>query len=461
MHKIRDAPSQVSHSVRTLDAEHTLLMRNFSIQRERRKHLDQRTATLREKLAEQERCTGGERNVDEILRLQDELRDIDKAKVSADWDLDEVAYLVKTGDILFRYYDILENGGTHVPSSSAPSSDPVDAPAAAVTSHHDTIVPTKKNSILKYFVNSSGSSPATQTTTAPEPTNQTTKQDGTSYEDRASLLERYLTCVYSSATTTYADGTGGKGGSCATSATNATPTPRGSHNIGGGSLSSIDQYAQCGPCAHCGSTHRTVIVHDGYMFCNHCNTLEYVLIDHEKPSYKDPPKEVTYFAYKRINHFNEWLNQIQGKETTEIPEDVYDRILLEIKKQKMSNMADLTHAKVKDILKKLRINKYYEHIPHIVNRLNGLPVPHLSPDLEERLRSMFCQIQVPFLKHSPSHRKNFLSYSYVLHKFMQLLEKDQYLPSFPLLKSREKLHQQDVIWRKICDELGWAFYKSI
>jgi len=85
----------------------------------------------------------------------------------------------------------------------------------------------------------------------------------------------------------------------------------------------------------------------------------------------------------------------------------------------------------------------------------------MSPELEERLRHMFCQIQVPFLRHAPQERKNFLSYSYVLHKFMQLLEKDQYLESFPLLKSREKLHQQDVIWQKICEDLWWAFYKSI
>lgn len=216
-----------------------------------------------------------------------------------------------------------------------------------------------------------------------------------------------------------------------------------------------------GHCQHCGTTDRTVMLHDGYIFCNRCFTLEYVLVDHEKPSYKDPPKEITYFAYKRINHFNEWLNQVQGKETTDIPDEVYDKILLEIKKQKITNMADLTNAKVREILKKLRINKYYEHIPHIINRLSGVSMPHIPPDLEDRLRHMFCQIQVPFLKHSPPTRKNFLSYSYVLHKFMQLLDKDQYVHSFPLLKSRDKLICQDQIWAKICEELGWEFVRSL
>jgi hypothetical protein len=28
-------------------------------------------------------------------------------------------------------------------------------------------------------------------------------------------------------------------------------------------------------------------------------------------------KEISYFAYKRINHFQEWISQIQGKETTD------------------------------------------------------------------------------------------------------------------------------------------------
>ena len=56
---------------------------------------------------------------------------------------------------------------------------------------------------------------------------------------------------------------------------------------------------------------------------------------------------------------------------------------------------------------------------------------------EEKLRMMFKEIQGPFMKHCPKTRKNFLSYSYVLHKFVQLLELDSFLPCFTLLKSRK------------------------
>jgi len=42
-----------------------------------------------------------------------------------------------------------------------------------------------------------------------------------------------------------------------------------------------------------------------------------------------------------------------------------------------------------------------------------------------------------------------------------LLEMDEFLVCFPLLNSREKLHQQDQIWKKICEELQWEFIKSL
>ena len=35
--------------------------------------------------------------------------------------------------------------------------------------------------------------------------------------------------------------------------------------------------------------------------------------------------------YQRKNHFKEWLNQLQARETIEIPQDVIDKIILELK----------------------------------------------------------------------------------------------------------------------------------
>ena len=155
------------------------------------------------------------------------------------------------------------------------------------------------------------------------------------------------------------------------------------------------------------------------------------------------------------------MSQFQAKETTDISNEIIERILNELKKERYHNLADISNSKVKEILKKLKLNKYYEHIPYIINKLNGKPPPILTPEIEEALRNMFKEIQAPFIKHCPKDRKNFLSYSYVLHKFCQLLELDELLIHFPLLKSREKLQQQDFIWKKICKDLKWQYIESV
>jgi hypothetical protein len=200
---------------------------------------------------------------------------------------------------------------------------------------------------------------------------------------------------------------------------------------------------------------------NSFIFCESCGYTKDIVINSEKVSYKDPPRESSYFAYKRINHFNEWLAQFQAKEATDIPEEVYNGILKELDKNPFIQINDITHKYVREILKRLKFNKYYEHIPHIINILNGKKAPVLSSKYEEQLRMMFKEIQTPFMKHCPEERKNFLSYSYVLHKFCELIELDEFLSFFPLLKSREKLQQQDVIWEKICKELQWQYIPSI
>jgi len=201
--------------------------------------------------------------------------------------------------------------------------------------------------------------------------------------------------------------------------------------------------------------------HDAIMICNDCGFQEPLLIEQNKPLLKQNTKDTSHFSYKRINHFREWCNQVQGKESTDIPNEVFEKILNEIKKEKIADTRKITYNKMREILKRLRINKYYEHINYIINRINGIPTPQFSADLEDKLCSMFRDIQAPFLKHCPKDRKNFLSYSYVLYKFFQILGLNEYLKFFPLLKSREKLYAQDQIWKKICEELNYTVIPSL
>ena len=218
-----------------------------------------------------------------------------------------------------------------------------------------------------------------------------------------------------------------------------------------------DTYGKCDEC-NCEMIFST---NEAVFSCPECGFQEFILIDSDKPSYKDPPREISYYAYKRINHFNEWLAQFQAKESTEIPKEVYDSIIAELKKERINDLSSLNRSKIREILKKLKMNKYYEHTPHITNRLNGQNAPVMTRETEEKLRHMFIEIQPSFQKHCPKDRSNFLSYSYVLYKFCELLDLDEYLHCFPLLKNKDKLYAQDKIWQNICIDLKWQFIRSI
>lgn len=215
-----------------------------------------------------------------------------------------------------------------------------------------------------------------------------------------------------------------------------------------------------GTCDVCGFV-LSHIPSEGVVECTSCGVVQNILNDTDKSSYKDPPKESCYYSYRRSNHFNEWIAQFQGKETTQIPKQVLLQVINEIKKERIRDLDSLTTVKVRAILKKLKLNKFYEHVPHIINQLNGKPPPYMSRQTEEVLRIMFQKIQGPFLEFCPKNRKNFLSYSYVLHKFVELLGLDHLKPLFPLLKSIEKLKSQDIIWKQICNKLNWEYTPSV
>jgi hypothetical protein len=229
------------------------------------------------------------------------------------------------------------------------------------------------------------------------------------------------------------------------------------NTISSAEINSQDLSEHCVKC----NVSREEIGSEGILVCPVCGSEEYMLVVSDFPSFRDPPKERNNYAYKKINHLNEILNQFQAKESTIIPDEVMHEVVCEIKKRRIQNIADMTEKDMREILKKLNRSKYYEHATHILSRLNGNPPPTITPEIEEKIRAMFQEIQAPFLVYCPDERTNFLSYSYILYKFFELLELDDYKVYFPLLKSRDRLIAHDEIWKKICDYLKWEFISSV
>jgi hypothetical protein len=216
-------------------------------------------------------------------------------------------------------------------------------------------------------------------------------------------------------------------------------------------------------CKDCGVSMR-LSMNESYVVCERCGNYDVYFepsvsgLTYEQELNTDTS---VHFAYKRINHLRELLAQLQAKERSELPPEVIAMVQAEFKKARVTNPNDITQTKVKAYLKKLNLNKYYEHARQLTNILSGKPPPVISGELYDTLINMFHDIQEPFEQVCPKGRKNFFSYNYILYKFCELLGENEMMPLFPLLKSRDKLYQQDCIWRDICRITGWTFYKSV
>lgn len=219
--------------------------------------------------------------------------------------------------------------------------------------------------------------------------------------------------------------------------------------------SKIDKKIMCKKCI----IEKTYLQSDGSYVCKQCGDTEYKILEIEAVGLKDTNVEKQKYPYKKINHLKEKLNQFQSKESIDVPDDICNIVKAEMKKQLIS-IDKCTPSKIRNILKKNRMTIYYEHLQQIYGKITGKEPIILSREVEECIINMFQNMQTSFSKHCPVGRSNFLNYSYVLNKMFCVLGLFEHAKYFPLLKSKEKLREQDNIWQKICKDLGWSFYSS-
>lgn len=178
-------------------------------------------------------------------------------------------------------------------------------------------------------------------------------------------------------------------------------------------------------------------------------------------AFSDDSYEYGSFSYKRINHFSEWLASVQAKENLEVPREILTDVMQRLYDERITAVENITVHKVRDILKKLRLRKYYEHVQLITCKITGRKPPCMTLEMEERIKACFQAASQSFQRHCPPNRKNFISYSLVIYKLCELLGYREFMPYFTLLKGRDKLTKMDEIWRLICADLDWTFIPCV
>lgn len=199
------------------------------------------------------------------------------------------------------------------------------------------------------------------------------------------------------------------------------------------------------------------------IICENCGLVygyDYSMISFQ---HSQEIEKKTQYSYKKITHFMDWVGRFQAKENLEIPEEVMEKLKLEISKRNLINFSKITKKDIRYWLKKIGETKYYEHEDYIINKLKGIKPFSLTTEEENILCNMFEKTQNVYNKYKLKGRKNFFSYPYILYKFCELLEWDDLLPTFRLLKNDNKLHEQDVVWKRICADpnINWEFYPTL
>jgi len=395
----------------TLEAYHQQKMKDFTATTQTLSSLEAELIILEEKV---DNLPDSATFSDEWRQLNDLIEETRKRITAIKTDEKRLDYFLDVGDMLFQYFDAQASIATGTVAAAVPMRMPT-------------------NSVLSYFteaVDQPSIHESQQSPLSPKTRQKASDIDSTDGLNRDKMLEKYLAVV--------------------------EPTA-----IKGGIMPGSGIEPGWGSCPAC-DVEMTFYQNEALLGCPRCGYEEFILIDSEKPSYKDPPREITYFAYKKINHFNEWLAQFQAKENTDIPQDVIEAVMRELRKERISDPKKVKKDKIREVLQKLKFAKMYDHVQQIKNRIQQqMTMLTLSKEMEEKLQHMFKEIQPAFIKYCPANRSNFLSYPYVLYKLCQLLEMDEFLPCFQLLKSREKLYQQDQVWQKICQEMRWQFIRSI
>lgn len=203
-----------------------------------------------------------------------------------------------------------------------------------------------------------------------------------------------------------------------------------------------------------------IFYNEAIIACPKCGDADKLFIESDTPSQRETFAEKPKYPYKKIGHCIEKLNQFLCKGNANIPAEIFAILDEEIEKHNLTKES-VTIRFLESMLKKHRLSGYYENIMFIYSKITKKQPQHITREEYELVLKMFKEAEEVFdKKYKPPNRNNFLKYTFVLNKIFLTIKRPDIAEHFKLLKSSEKLKQQERIWQKICIDLGWSYHSS-
>ena len=178
-------------------------------------------------------------------------------------------------------------------------------------------------------------------------------------------------------------------------------------------------------------------------FCTSCFSINKILIDNSCNNINNNSNIIiTDNSYKRIIYLKKILNQMNGKNTMSIPINIIDDIRNRMKLQKIEL---LNYELLYDILKKLKLKKYFYQMNHILSIFN-VRIDVMDYTLIESICHIFTLLQEPFNKYRINKRSNFFSYNFIIYKILEYLNETTFIKKIPKLKNIEKERKQNELF---------------
>ena len=214
-----------------------------------------------------------------------------------------------------------------------------------------------------------------------------------------------------------------------------------------------DTYDVC----ECG-TKMAIQSNSSEMMCLRCGMMTKLIgsVTEESQLFAQEGNRVAHGSYDPSRHCKFWIERIQAKESTVIPEEYINRIKESIKKDRLSNLKNISVKQFRMYLKQNDLSKLNDHIPLIKKIITGYIPPQLTHMEMQLLFIYFDKATKTYEAIKPNNKKNSLYYPFLIYKILDIIIKDEAkkrgLLSSIHLQSYETLVENDTIWQQICAE---------
>jgi hypothetical protein len=198
------------------------------------------------------------------------------------------------------------------------------------------------------------------------------------------------------------------------------------------------------------------------LICKSCGFLRELLgtVFDDEQFYFQEGQRTKHGTYDPSKHCRFWVERIQARETTDIPQAIIQSIKDCIRRDKIKNKNQITCRLIRKYLRDTRNSKYNEHVPLIRKIITGITPPQLTDYEMQLILIYFDKITHIFTEIKPRSIKNSLFHPYLIFKILgQILnaKKDKIrlhrLLECIHLQSHNTLIANDKIWVMICDQI--------